>query len=43
MLEHIQEWGDAPIWDRESIADATKDWFKYLGETPEAKQTIEHE
>jgi len=23
-------WKDAPVWDRESIKDATKDWFQYL-------------
>ena len=27
----IAKWRDAPLWDREKIADATKDWFKYLG------------
>jgi len=32
MLEHIDEWRDAPVWDKETIAEATKDWFKYLGE-----------
>lgn len=32
MIESIQDWKDAPLWDQESIAEATKDWFKYLGE-----------
>jgi UDP-glucose 4-epimerase len=32
MLNHIHEWRDAPVWDKETIAEATKDWFKYLGE-----------
>jgi UDP-glucose 4-epimerase len=30
MLEHIEEWGEAPLWDRDSIAMATEAWFKYL-------------
>lgn len=31
MLRHIDDWRDAPLWERQSIAEATKDWFKYLG------------
>jgi len=31
MLEQIDYWKEAPIWDANSIAEATKDWFKYLG------------
>ena len=30
MLENIDRWRDAPIWDEKSIAEATQDWFKYL-------------
>lgn len=30
MLENIDYWREAPVWDANSIADATKDWFKYL-------------
>jgi len=30
ILKHIEYWKDAPVWTPESIADATKDWFKYL-------------
>ena len=30
MLDHIDYWQDAPVWDPSSIAEATKDWFKYL-------------
>jgi UDP-glucose 4-epimerase len=33
MLDHINDWRDAPIWDAESIADATKAWFERLGTT----------
>jgi UDP-glucose 4-epimerase len=31
MLDHIDLWRDAPVWDEKSIATATKDWFSYLG------------
>lgn len=31
MLEHIDDWRCAPVWNEESIAKATKDWFAYLG------------
>ncbi len=31
MLSVIDDWRDAPLWDQDSIADATKDWFKFLG------------
>jgi UDP-glucose 4-epimerase len=31
MLDNIDYWQQAPIWDKDSIATATKDWFKYLG------------
>lgn len=30
LLENIEYWKDAPVWDPESISVATKDWFKYL-------------
>lgn len=32
MLENINYWRDAPLWDREKIAEATKGWFSALGE-----------
>ncbi len=31
MLENIDYWRSAPVWDPSSIQDATKDWFQYLG------------
>jgi UDP-glucose 4-epimerase len=31
MLADIERWHDAPLWDPESIARATKTWFEYLG------------
>jgi UDP-glucose 4-epimerase len=30
MLNNIDYWSDAPVWDRDSISKATKNWFKYL-------------
>lgn len=35
MLENINYWREAPLWEPESIAEATKDWFKYLGDNDE--------
>ena len=31
LLKNTKHWERAPVWDPESIAIATKDWFKYLG------------
>jgi UDP-glucose 4-epimerase len=31
MLEHIEDWRDAPVWDTVSIQRATSQWFTYLG------------
>jgi UDP-glucose 4-epimerase len=31
VLEHIDDWAEAPVWDERSIGEATRDWFKYLG------------
>ena len=31
MLNNIDEWRDAPLWDEKSIEGATKKWFEYLG------------
>ena len=32
MLDHIDYWRDAPVWNRESIAEATKEWFAHLND-----------
>jgi len=32
MLEHIQDWKNAPLWNVNKIEEATKSWFKFLGE-----------
>ncbi len=31
MLDNIDHWREAPVWTPNSIADATKGWFKHLG------------
>ena len=33
MLAEIEVWRDAPLWDPESIAKATRTWFQYLGKS----------
>jgi UDP-glucose 4-epimerase len=30
MLEHLDYWREAPVWDPTSIAEATKTWFEFL-------------
>ena len=32
LLEHIDDWREAPVWTPHSIANATSDWFSYLGD-----------
>lgn len=32
VFRQINYWSDAPIWTPESIQEATKEWFEYLGE-----------
>lgn len=34
MLENIDQWIEAPVWDAEVIAEQTADWFKFLGTQP---------
>jgi UDP-glucose 4-epimerase len=31
MLDSIENWRDAPVWNPTSIQKATQSWFKYLG------------
>lgn len=33
MLQDIENWRDAPLWDVQSIAEATATWFKYMGKS----------
>lgn len=30
LLDQIEYWRNAPVWNAESIAHATRDWFRYL-------------
>jgi hypothetical protein len=30
MLKNIKLYKDSPLWDKDSIAEATQEWFKYL-------------
>ncbi|HYE50515.1 MAG TPA: NAD-dependent epimerase/dehydratase family protein [Azospirillaceae bacterium] len=30
LMQNLDYWRDAPVWTTASIADATKDWFKYI-------------
>ena len=30
VLENIEYWRDAPLWDKDSIEKATRSWFRYL-------------
>ena len=32
VLEEIELYRDAPVWEPEAIAEATADWFRYLGD-----------
>src|SRR5262249_7853871 len=36
MMAEIDVWKDAPLWDTDSIAKATKIWFNCLGEKKSA-------
>ncbi len=38
MLESIDYWREAPVWDPQSIAAATRDWFAYLSPGDPPKQ-----
>jgi UDP-glucose 4-epimerase len=31
MLENIDYWKDAPLWNEKKIKKATKDWFRFVG------------
>jgi len=33
MLQDIERWNDAPLWDPDSIAEATETWFRYMSKT----------
>ena len=31
LIDNIDYWKNAPVWDPDTISEATKDWFKFLG------------
>ncbi len=31
ILQNIDYWREAPVWTPDNIAEATKEWFQYLG------------
>ena len=33
LLKNIDAWRAAPIWTPDTIAEATRDWFRYLGDS----------
>jgi UDP-glucose 4-epimerase len=33
ILAHIDYWREAPLWDPDSIAEATRTWFRYMKES----------
>lgn len=40
LLDVIDNFKDAPLWDKKSIAEATKNWFKYLSNQKSEKCSI---
>jgi len=38
MLENIEYWREAPVWNTASIAMATKEWFEYLSPSGSAEK-----
>jgi UDP-glucose 4-epimerase len=38
MLRHIDSWRTAPVWTAEAIAEATRDWFRFLGPAERARR-----
>ncbi len=34
VREDMDYWRDAPVWTESSIAEATSDWFRFLGQRP---------
>jgi UDP-glucose 4-epimerase len=37
MLDHIEQWRHAPVWDAPSIAAAARAWFRYLDTASEER------
>jgi UDP-glucose 4-epimerase len=39
MLDNIEYWRDAPVWTAARIAEATRDWFRFLDRSTDCKGT----
>ena len=39
MMRDMEHWRDAPLWDPQSIAVATRTWFEYLGSELASERT----
>lgn len=42
IVENIDYWAEAPLWNEESIAAATKTWFRYLEDEPRADTKVQN-
>jgi UDP-glucose 4-epimerase len=42
MREDIDHWRDAPVWTVSSIAEATADWYKFLGREGSKRGVTQH-
>jgi UDP-glucose 4-epimerase len=42
MLDNIEYWRDAPVWNPASIAEATREWFEYLSPGGEPATRKDH-
>ncbi|OGO93207.1 MAG: NAD-dependent dehydratase [Coxiella sp. RIFCSPHIGHO2_12_FULL_44_14] len=40
MMERLEDWREAPLWDKVSIAKATETWFKYLGKNRDSHENV---
>lgn len=38
MLQNIEYWCEAPVWTPEKIAFATREWFRYLGDSEDVNE-----
>ncbi len=40
MLDRIELWRNAPVWDESSIAEATQEWFEYLSDSEAGLKSV---
>lgn len=40
MLEELDRWKDAPVWNPDSIREATVSWFRHLGDSERSAASI---